>query len=414
MYRLVTALVLSKVINSQWRNINIIAIPLSELFTTYRFVYVTLTNPYINDDVYVNLFDAFPEAVSFNADITVLLANNGNKTIPTVSTLPTSTIKYASYSDASVAGYNVNLYKINAPANNGLIRSQLTDAILSRPNYDTDLTNIHTHALVTVNGFFHRTDTDGTNAFIYDAGSTLENSDNNSVGIHSFINIGTINKITLQPSDITFSMNGGNNVKTYIKVNEDITNKTVMLVLGGYLVLLQADVFYQVGQNLFILNWCGLPILERYYDSKDILNLSSLGLDVNSNSPSMINIENFFSESVLTNYLTLSQSFLVIIDNPNIFTQNVFIRNSGWNKVYTAYNKPTYAIFGQRGRVLDYFATEESGQWTIDTNDNVLRNYSFSKTPLNMQSVITDTLVPSKPGTISNACGTLFGSFSFT
>ena len=412
MYNLLSAIVLSKSTEAQYVISDISTQAVCDIYNNYNKVFLTLSNTFISGNVYVDLDTLRNEFGGYPGTIQALLTSLGNRSLTTITSLPNTSVKYASYADASMTGYKTNLTLIGSPNTNTLLQSQLKDAILTRPNTTTDLSLLHTHCLVSVNGYFHRTDTDNVNAFIYDAGASLQKSNTNHIGILSFLDIGTVTKQSINITDIgSQGLTSTLYERTYINTNQDISNKTVLLVVGGYLVFPDANTFWITGPNTVAINWSNMPLLERYFDSLNYLDLSSLGLDISTVNPDTINIAQFFSDSVLQKYLMLSQSFLVIIDTPNLFTNTLPLANTGFPCMYTSYQQPTSLLVGPYGKVLEYVSVFEDTQWSISVADSLLRNYVLTNTPLSFQTNVANRLVPVYEYSNSNVALLQIGSY---
>lgn len=412
MYTLISAMVLDKAINSQWKVLDISTIPVKTLFIDFNSVVITVGSVFLNKNIYVDIFTLKNDYLNYTGTVQSLLTSLGNKSLLTLPTLPNSNIKYAKYADAFSVGYKLNTTLIGAANVNQLTTSQLKDAVITRPNTTTNLQMLHDYCMVSVNGFFHRTDSDGINAYLYDAGTTVKKSNSNTVGIWSFLDIG---KIVKQPIALTNIFNQGLNStlyeRTYIKIGQDVSKKTVMLVLGGYLILPETNIFWQTANDTYAINFGMLQLLERFYESQNYIDLSSLGIGVDPANVSTINVATFLSDAVLKKYLTLSQSFIVILDSPNIFINKMPVKNNTTPGYYTSFQEPTGALFVGYGKVGEYWKANENGYWSMTVHDSIMRRYLFSNTPLDMQVNVTPMLVPSDPYVNSNATMLQIGSY---
>jgi hypothetical protein len=78
---------------------------------------------------------------------------------------------------------------------------------------------------------------------------------------------------------------------------------------------------------------------------------------------------------------TLSQSFLVFIDNPDLFIEYDTLRRSSLANIYTSYTQPKYPLTLGYGRLGDYWSVIEDGQWSVTVQDNIKWNYIFNTVP---------------------------------
>ncbi len=397
MYNLVSSLGLKRTVGAQWTEVDLADTLVYQIFNEYNKVILTLTNPYLDGQIYVDLDVLKDSFAAYGGTLSQMLVEIANRSLPTIKSLPNAKVSYAVFSDAFRAGYKVETTIVGRTTPKNYIPSDLVDLKLTRPNFETDMRLIHSHCLVTVNGFIHNTDTDGTAAYVYAGRKSLTKSRENQIGLISFMDIGALKKISIQPTDI-YSQDNDSRLKTrtYFHVEEDLTNKSVMLVLGGYLVLPEPGVFWQTGERTFAINFSSLPMLERYFESSQYLDLSSLELSVSTDNPDMINAEEFFSDDVLKRYMTLSQSFLVVVDAPLLFTAKHYLKHCNMPGMFTAYKEPKQTLMVGYGRVAEYWKTEEDSHWSVTVQDAFLRNFAFSYRPTKQLQNVTAAAVPTR------------------
>lgn len=397
MYTYQSALVLARTIGAQWREADLSHVLVYDIFNRFSKVYLTLTHPVLPDPVFVDMETLRARYSSYNGLLTQLLVDIGNETLPTVNALPDATIRYAKYSDAFYSGYKVDTTKIGVGNPNNLSQVDRVDLKITRPNTDTDVSLIHKYCLTSVNGYFHRTDTEGVNTYVIDGRRSLEKCRENQVGIFSFLDIGAIKQVQIQPEHI-YAQDGNSNLKTrtYFWVDEDLTNKTVVLILGGYLILPEEGVFWQTSERTFAINFHAMPLIERLFESSLYLDLSELELDINPDVPNLINVQEFLSDATLIKYLTMSQSFLAIIDTPNLFSNKLHLRECAMPGMFTSYLDPTYPLVVNYGKVAEYWKVKEDGYWAVNVRDSFLRNFVFTSRPESQLQTASLANVPNK------------------
>ena len=399
MYSYVSATVLKNVIDAQYEIIDISSTPINTLFNLYSEIYLTLSNPYLSSNVYVDFYTQEDSLSGYTGTIVQWLANIGNLTLPTISQIPSSLVTYARYSDATKSGYKMDVCKIgyNIPINYPI--DMLPDLKISRPKFTTDVSLIYKNCLVTVNGFLHQTDTDGTYTYIVNGANTMRKSNLNHVGILSFLDIGGLSIMPIDTtavysdkSDPTQSLKN----KMYMYLNADIAGKTVLLSLGGYLVFPDPNIFYQVGNNTFALHTDALPMVERYFESSQYIDLSSLNLPSTALLPDTINTTALLSDSTLLQYLALSQSFWIIVDTPSLKYSPIYLEHSKLPGMFISYKKPINPLFVGYGRMAEYWSTFEDGQWSVTIDQSFLNNYNFRYEQYQPLANVNPACVPSK------------------
>lgn len=397
MYTVTNTFGISKQPNSRWEVVDVSTIPVYDIFFNYRKLYLTLSATFSADPIYVD-FETFRlKYSSFPGTVAEMFTDNDTDSFDTIAEIPTPDIKFAYFKDAFKAGYKVQMVGRTYAFGSNIPRAERKDLRVNRDKPTTNMQDVYDHCLFTVNGYFHITDTDGDFLYVLNGGASSYKSRQNQLGIWSFKNIAPIKTVLIkddmlfkQAEESTFS------TKTYIKLNENIENKTVMLSLGGYLVKMEKDIFFPIGNNTFCLNLGNLPLLERYYESVNCLDLSSLGLQSSTNNSNQISIEQFYSDAVIRKYLTLDQSFIIIIDKEDIFFNQYYLRHSNLPGMFTSYSEPKYPLFTGQGKISEYWSVKEDGQWAVNVNDSFLQNKVFSTVVNKNLNTVGDGKVPTK------------------
>jgi hypothetical protein len=400
MYSLVSATVLENAPEAQYSTVDLSQTPINVIYAIYSEVYLTLSNPYLTSNVYVYFNDLKPQLSGFQGLISQWLGNIGNLTLPTVPSIPTPAVAYARYSDATHAGYKANVCQIGFQTPLNYPIDLLPDLQISRPNYTTDLSLINKYCLATVNGFLHQTDYDGTYAYIQKGAVTMRKSNMNLFGFLSFLDIGQVSTFAIAPSSVyadTSNGTAGLSQKMYLNIGQDVTGKSVALSLGGYLVLPDPGIFYQVGTSTFCLNTNALPLLARFFESSQYLDLTSLGLDNSILNPNLINAAQLLSDATLLKYLELPQSFWIVIDSPTLYYTPEYIESSHLPGNFIAYTRPINPLIVGYGRMAEYWTTYEDGQYSVHVDRSFLMQYQFLTNPNTQSQNVDSAVLPWRP-----------------
>jgi hypothetical protein len=397
MYNYESALVLGRTIGAQWHEADLSHILVYDIFNNYSNVFLTLSNIYLDAPVHVDMNQLRQRYSSYNGLLTQLLVDIGNETLPTVESLPNATVRYAKYSDAFFSGYKVDTTKIGVGNISGYTPSELVDLKITRPGTETDVSLLHKYCLITVNGYIHRTDTDDINTYVYEGRKSLARCRENQAGILSFLDIGRLKQVPIEAENI-YAQEAGDDLKSraYFWVDENFEGKSVALVLGGYLIFPEENVFWQTGEKTFAINFNAMPVVERLVESNMYLDLSFLELDRFENQPDLMSVPEMLSDETLKKYMTMSQSFLVIIDAPHIFTSRTHLRDCKMPGMFTAFQDPTYPLFVNYGKMAEYWKTFEDGQWSVTVRDSFLRNFVLSSRPDAQLNVVSPAGVPTQ------------------
>ncbi len=398
MYTFVSSIVLPRTVGGQWTTTDVSDILVYQLQQAYSKVYIELSHPSLPNNIWVDLETLSATYSNYTGTVNEMLVILGDQTLVFTNKPPSTDVKYVKYGDAFRSFYKIELtnvgktYPINYP------NYSFRDLKLTRDKYKTDMSLIHKNCLVTVNGIIHPTDTDGTNAYVLEGAVTMHRSRDNHLGIMSFLDVGDLGIYSIDvENNVTTDVNQTLYNKLRFKIDADLSNKQVFLVLGGYLVFLQNSYFERLSDNTFSLNMKDLPILERIMESAnyiDILKYLNLPSDTLTNKT---NLEQLMSDELIKAYLSLPFTFLVSVGVDYLFTDTIQIKNNLIPGCFTAYDYEdvTYPLITGYGKVIEYWSTYEDGFYAVNVTDAYYRNYLFSAVNKNELTNITNQQLPS-------------------
>jgi len=397
MYTYVSAHLVPASPNSQFETKDIATTRMNEIFAGYRLIYITVTHPAKPEPFVVSLEALRPMYSQSLEYIQALLDSLGDMTLQEVVYNPSLSIRYAKYSDARRSQYRPELSNRGQNYPDNYPPEALLDIALTRPTYSNDISQLHTHCLLSVNGFYHMTTTDNAKTYIVDGAKSMRRANKNFFGIFSFFDIGSLQKIPLRsedivPADPTKDLKD----KIRLKVNANLINKSVFLVLGGYLVFQQENVLSQVSDDSFLLDIKNLPHAARIMESDQYIDLSSLGLTRPVDGQNTYSVDELFSDDVLRKYLMLSQSYLVVVDTPDLVVNKMELRETSNYSVFTTYQEPVYPLMIGNGRQVEYWRRREEGIWAMLIGDEFAKNYMANQQPL-PGGLINDSLNSNEP-----------------
>jgi hypothetical protein len=389
MYNLVSAIGKNKQLDGRWESVDIGSMPLNAIFLKYSVMLVTLANPFYKEKLGLDLGLLQSKLVASEETFNEFLISNGNKTLPTIIGEYKIDKKYARYKDAFQANYTIIPVKPGASFDAELPRGDKTNLYVTRAN--TSMGSFTKHCMVTVNGFFHRVDGSDDGAWVVDGNVSCVQSGQNLMGLLNFQGVGKLKYLPIKESMIGRHFDKeplGN--RAVINLGIDVVDKTLILVLGGYMHILDEKTFYRVGKQSVMIDFNNIPMLERYYESKKFLDLSSLPMEKSSNNEDAVAIGSFFSDDNIKAYLTLSQTFVVVLDNPYIYLESEGADNTELAGQVISYGKPELPLFNEYGRVLDYWdCGNEMGQHGLSVVDHGVNNHIFNTTNPNAANVVS-------------------------
>lgn len=402
-YTLVSALGKSLTGGQEWSSIDLGDMTFAEVVKGYSTVYAILTNPFITGQVSLNIASILPNITNHSLTFNTYLGSIGNAALPTSASIPSVQTSYARYMNAFQAGYSVTPIASMAALDSKLPVADKPHVVLTRAN--TNYESFYQNCLVSVNGFIHMTDTDkATGVWVLNAMKSCILSKKNKIGILDFQDIGTLSIIPIT-ADMIYKQNTRQSLcnHAYINAGRDLTNTTVMLVIGGYLHLLDTKTFKLVGRESIMIDFNNYPLLERYYESKDYIDLSNLALSTFSNNPDAISVEEITSDAAITALLTLSQSFIVLLNNTDVSMDLVQLEKMRWPGCYASYVTPVYPLMTGYGKLNEYWWVYEKPRYALKCADNLKDNYIFNTVPdPRTQITVTNQADPMHPKDISN------------
>lgn len=384
---------------SPWETKDIQNITLNGLYSDYAHFFLTVHDSVTDTDLYVNMETYRTQYALSVLTVTEWLATKDGVALNLVDTLPDADLVSARYANAILTGYKMQLAKIGYPYPDEMPLTELTDLQITRPGFPTDMTMLSTDCLVSINGYFHRTDTDGISAYVVNGGITAAKVRCAHTGILSFLGMGGVSTLNLRDEDI-LPLTPDRPLKegVIIRIPGDLTGKSVLFSLGGYLVQPQEDVFYQNGDNTWVLNIQALPYYERYMESKDQLDLSSLPVEVTDTSDGIGVVQaSLLSDDCIRAYLKLSQTFVTIVSTPHLYFNRINVRVSEIPGLITSYQDPVFPLIVGYGKKAEFSKVKEAGFWALRVEDNWYRQYTFRTGHLPQSTVISDQVLPYRP-----------------
>jgi len=405
MYTLVSAFAKPSQDKNRWLTVDIGNTPMSELFLQYEKVYATLTHPVLTDPVTLDLEHLRGKWAASTATFNEMLVAIGDDSLPTQAAITGIVTKHIRYMDAVAAGYKIKAVSPTASSDTELPIGDRPWFHLSRKDpygVDTDYELFQKHALVTVNGFYHLTDFDSTGVLVVDGSKTARapksQARGTTVGITSFMALG---EIKLYP--ITQNVVGKLNDETLLSdtallsLPAEVGDKTLFVVIGGYLNPIDNRIFRRTADNQIAIDFANYPLLNRYFESQQYLDFSELGLTEAEFNPVSVNVGELFSDEVMVKYLTMSQSFVVALDNADVYTEHAYVQRERFPGHFVSFVKPQWPLMTGHGMVADYWYEEDHGQYVLTCMDNYwhMRGYNTA----NAQNLVnvSDQRVPADP-----------------
>lgn len=391
MYRLVSATLRERGINTTWKNVDVSKVPMFTLFEKYVSGFITVKNPYLYHDIHVDI-----NTIRNNAKLTITniplaqwLASVGDNTLPGTTIAPIISRSYVYAGDAWHTGFDIQRVLTGVSDNPNLPASSFRNLKVSKPNID--LHTLQKRALVTVNGYLHLTTPLEDGILVQNGAVSLDVCQRNRVGILSFASVGDIEQIKFQPAMIgkdkeEFDYADG----VYIALGRNLTNKSLILSLGGFLHT-HDNTFSIINEEKGIIriNPRKIDLVKRLLITQRTLDISSLGLSQSARFPDAIASEEVYRDSTIVNWLLMSQSFAVIVDAPNLSTARLPLDEIDTYGVYESVNTPLSPFMDAVGRLQEYVVIKNDDVYQVQIEQGVYRQMLF-ETGDNTTKIIND------------------------
>ncbi len=379
-YQLKAAIARTKALDALWETVDLSSMDINLIFRTYSKVYLTLTNTAFPDDVYLELGSVRDRIGVYTGykSIPQWLQSLGNASLPTQPVLPQFRQRPARYSDAWDAGYHIRPVDRTRHPDAEIPDGAKDDLLLTRG--DVDFLTWWRFCMVTVNGYFHRVGGSDHGMYVVDGGRTGRLGNNNHVGIYSFKDVGTLEYIPIT-QDMVHKVHPDQKYanSAHIRIPKSVEGKTVLLVLGGYLHVLDST-YRQIGPQLLRIDFNNYALPERIYQSlENGINLESLQLETSPNNPLQFSVEDLYSDRALLAYMCLPQSFLLVVNTDQFYVRKYELEKCELpGRWITPIPMQRLPMCGPLGKFIDYRAIPEWGKMVLAADHERDYRYNFN------------------------------------
>lgn len=378
-----------------YRNIDITNQKLGYILNSYTDGYITLTHSQLRGTFYLTIENLRKAEVPFYFDQTFLNWLNiiYNLELPVIKEEPKYKTGTVLYSDAFKAGFSVNCIARNMEPNDNVPRSDQIDLFIDKSMPQKN--KLFNSVLTTVSGFLHRNTPHSTGLAILGGGKTFMNTQLNTVGVLSFANCCRVQQLSIEEDMIeAYDITSPLIKRCLIKTNQPIINKKVLLSLGGYFIH-DAEVIKLINPEagLVLINTEKLDFLKLILGSVGQIDLDSLGIfsDDRIVNYNKVRVEDVQSDNTIKRYLTLEQSFLILLECDDISFDYIPTVTTGLPSVYEYHKEPTYPLISSLNKLPEYWKYQEEESWVIKTTDDITKRYIY-KTNIDVDNVFVNSM----------------------
>lgn len=392
MYQIVTAQAIPKGNYGDWQNVNLKGMRLNDIFQLYHLCMVQLFDTDKNITGWLDLYQLPIQLRTSPAEIERWLEITSPLNLYEDDPTGMKGDHYVRAMFANAFEMKTTGINFSFAESENLLPDQRVDIMLKKDGID-DYERIVRNALFTTNGLIFRADTLPTGGIaLLGAGAAAAKYNDNRVGILDFSSIAEIKTYNITDEMIR---GGGKDLPLsrgfFIDTPEDLIGKTVGIVVAGQMHLLNGTLSI-VGDRRVKFNTQLLDFPDIFYTTYGTLDLSSIPLSKDANSPDQFVTSQFTSDDSIKAFLKLSQSFLFIIQTNNITVENLKIKETELPGMYLTPGQelPDLPLQLGSGFLVEYNVEERDGFWAIGVPRHDYYNYIRHSTSVTDATVIRD------------------------
>lgn len=406
MYTFIKAIAVRHGLNEKYAEVNIDNVPANTLMSTYRQIYAVLSQLTVTEQMTVDLQTVSAELQVFNGTISEYLTSIGNRALDTIIGIPVIKRNSAIFSDAYQADFDLEPTDLTMGTGVILAEEDRPDIAITRDEgIDIfDYLSLYKKVIVNVNGFYHRSAADSRALYVVGGNQTVRRSGQNHVGLLSFGTISDIEILDINNDQLLFDFHRESTDVEYCHIkfpSGTLTNKTPVLILGGYMLMIDGENLFSTTDDVLTFDPRKYPMMERYFESKDHLDYSNFPIDTLPIMPEWVLLKSFKQEAFYRQLMTMSQSFIVLIDNQHITTERIYPELQTVPHTFMTYERPKYPLVVCEGKHEVYWNQYEDKSWVLTCGNTYKRNYSFQTTSTGDLIGVDDSLILGDAGRYS-------------
>lgn len=386
MYEYKSAVGKSKEHNGVWEEFNINDFDLNKVLFSFSKVYVTVYNPFSKKNEVLYLNDILDKINNYSDNFDNYLKSIGNSSLPTVPGDIKLNLKKVKRKDLVKADWKMKPITHGGNPSSNDINYDLDWLYLKKENVDP--LEFYKYAMVSVNGFYHFLDASEQGIWIADGMKTVKRTNDNHLSVVSFKEVGKLKYIKINEDMIYKQMDEGKLYdQCYINIGEDTTDKTIILVIGGYMHIKDNLTFKRINETTIKLDLKNTPYLKRFHESQKFLNLDYLNLE-KGYTEDHVSLEDITSDEVIKRYLTGWQSFIILLDSEDVYVKKHKINNLPVPGKYISDIEPIYPMIFGHGMAGEYWDIYDCGEWCINLSYGEYNNRRYTTVNINETKAI--------------------------
>lgn len=383
MYTFISSWVKSTKYNTPYSNVNLNDILLRDILKNYIDGYIELSNPGLARPVYLDIKTLRRDKVPIDLNKTLKgwLIAIGDLTLRASATKPNYVTESVLARDAILSGFKVDLTEPNKKPDTEASVGNKTNLFITYPLGRNDV--LQSRVLTTVNGFLHPNRPYSNGIQVIDGGKSMLHASSNNVSLLSFETIGDIQQIPIKAEMINrYTPATPFNQTVMIDLDVSLVGKSIILSLGGYMFV--APSFVNVVSDeggLVEVNLSAIDIPLKIMKSYESIDLSSVGIleaDPDNLSFGKVRISDVTSDVAIKKWLTLPQSFVIVVDTPTLTLERVPTQATGLYGVFETHENPYLPLMDHYGRLPEYWVKQQHDAWIIQVRDPIYKPHLYN------------------------------------
>lgn len=393
-YNYVSALVKAKGQGTEWKEENVSQKSFRSLYMDYATVILRLLNTVDNKTGDIIITNHRNLTNNHELTVTQWLAGLGNTALPVEEGIYKVSSHSILHRDTILADYNIDRIHPTIHPEVDLPLSEKTDLLITRDT--TNYEYLAKHVLVSVNGYLHPSYYRTNGLGVTGGGRTNDVSNNNACSLTSFEDIGEITIIPLT-KDMLYKLHPDERMSQTVgvKLPNNVDDKSIMVSIGGYLHV-GDNVIHVTGEDTVCLSLSGLNLIQRFYESRKHIDLSSLTPYLQNETNGLITLESFHSDAFMEAYLTIDQSFIILVDTDDLKVTRHFLEHDKIPGTYLSEREPTGLIMSKKNTISEYWAQHEDGMWVLTINHPYDTRYQFETAEWHDNPMVNGLALPAQ------------------
>ncbi|MBH14186.1 MAG: hypothetical protein CMF37_14835 [Leeuwenhoekiella sp.] len=329
----------------QWESVDVSNLTFVELFQSYKNVIFVLI---VGGEERAVLLNDLDKSLRYNKTTVSDWLVDNTKTLPWLPTVPNiDHPKSVFYADVFDHEFTVKRSDHTKHIDSPNIGKMGPDALITHEGID--YVQLAKHSLFTVNGYVHRVSASSQGLYVLRAGETLERTDSNHFGLINFSQLGEIQTHPIKEEQVKVDIRIPAHEQVMVTLPDvDFSTKTVLLCIGGYLVMLD-DTYQVVGDHTLKISFKHYPLIRRVLLSREDIQLDDL-----INPIGNIQVKDIQSSSFIRRYLSHPFSFIITIDNDNIALREERLQETGLPGKFRSAEIPQGILMDNEGLIAEY------------------------------------------------------------